>query len=293
MAINFQFGNFGTTHREDAIKRAGTTWDQRLRVTQAITIHACWLPYPTGIKLAAMCIPNGILGAPNCLPNTWYTTALARNIALSPKPLIPANQPDMTIIFNSNLKDAQGKLQWYDGSAGKITADQYDFESVALHEICHGLGMLGLLFVDANGQGYYGSDLLTQQIPAAFQQEQVLGFKLPQLQNLPSIFTTIIKDPNGKPLMSYQNGSKDLGSALKGVYNPVNNEHRLSLTTSQGRTFLYTPPAFQNFTSIEHIDPTQYPNSVMIPQAVPGVEKRSIDPPVLAILQELGWNLAP
>ena len=80
--------------------------------------------------------PNSIWrDFPNGQPGKWYVVALANKLAGTD--LDPA-AADMHITFNTDYAD-----MFYYGVDGNPAASQIDFESVILHEICHGLGFLG------------------------------------------------------------------------------------------------------------------------------------------------------
>jgi hypothetical protein len=78
------------------------------------------------------------VGAPH--PGTWYPQALANSLRgqdVSPE------STDITATFNSNINgdpDCIGGASWYYGLDGNPPAGDYDFVTVVMHEIGHGLG---------------------------------------------------------------------------------------------------------------------------------------------------------
>jgi hypothetical protein len=54
---------------------------------------------------------------------------------------------------------------------------------------------------------------------------------------------------------------------------------------------IHAPNNFLPFTSITHLDPQQFPNSLMRPNIDPGQVTRQVDQPVQQIMQALGWQL--
>jgi hypothetical protein len=96
-------------------------------------------------------LPPGVLGqaGPNrfigwgsppagAQSNTWYTVALANQLA-------GVDLDPTTTDLSSTLSS---DINWYFGTDGNTPADQYDFVTVALHEILHGLGNAGLASYD-------------------------------------------------------------------------------------------------------------------------------------------------
>ena len=65
--------------------------------------------------------------------NTWYPQAIANKLAGSD---LDSATPDIAASFNSNFPN------WYFGTGGPGPSNTYDFETVVLHEIGHGLGFL-------------------------------------------------------------------------------------------------------------------------------------------------------
>ncbi len=70
-----------------------------------------------------------------------YPAALAN--ALSGKVLGPENSSEITVSFNSNI-------DWYFGLDGNTPTDAFDFVTVVLHELGHGLGFLASSTVISN-----------------------------------------------------------------------------------------------------------------------------------------------
>jgi hypothetical protein len=82
-------------------------------------------------------------GAPT--PGTWYVSALANKLAGED---LDPSKSDIYAQFNSTFN-------WYFGVTGSPALGSYDFMTVVLHELTHGLGMTGSLKV-VNGTGGWG-----------------------------------------------------------------------------------------------------------------------------------------
>lgn len=121
----------------------------------AINLTANWTPLPAGVlgSAGADYIVRNFSSAP--LSNTWYVVALANKLAGSD--LVPAGG-DITANFSSVFSN------WYFGTDGNTPAGKYDFVSVVLHEIIHGLGFSGFMTVSGATGSWGGGD----QVPQLF-----------------------------------------------------------------------------------------------------------------------------
>jgi hypothetical protein len=254
----------------NSFQRALDTWSAALTSNVAVNITATW-----GVNLpgfAAVCIPNPVQNFQNRpVTDVWYPSALGDKLA---NQNLKQNEPDMNVFFSNNV-------DWYTGT-GAPPQGEYDLQSIATHEICHGLGFVSA-FWELPGWPYTGSygnqaliNLANQMVQGT---GQALGFQLPALNNQPTVYGLHIQDLKGDQLTNtgaYANNSVNLGAPLVG-----NN-----LFFDLNRYQVYAPNPFVPFTSIDHLND---PNSLMRPSIGPGVRVRAVDAPVLRILNELGW----
>jgi len=254
----------------DAFGRALNTWSMALTSNVPIEITATWgvnLP-----RLTAICVPNPVENFANApVTNVWYPSSLADKLAnQDAKP----NEPDMTVFFSNSA-------QWYWGN-GAPQPNEYDLQSVALHEIGHGLGFVSAFWQVAGwpATGSYGNQALIGLVNQLVQGTgQPLGFNLPNLNNHPTVYGLHIQDLKGDQLTNpgiYGNNSAELGAPLVGS----------NLFFDLNRYPIYAPNPFVPFTSIDHLND---PGSLMRPSIGPGIRVRNIDAPVLAVLHALGW----
>jgi hypothetical protein len=122
---------------------------------------------------------------------TWYPDALADRASGSD--LNASNPADFDILANFSSTFSN----WYFGTDGATPANQYDFFSVVLHELTHGLGFAG----SANVTGSVGS----------------LGFS-----GFPVAYDRFVVTESDAPLLGFVNPSVALGTQLTSGYNPVN-----------------------------------------------------------------------
>lgn len=250
-----------------AVNRAAARWSASLHSEVPVLIFAYW-NIPLGGNLVAMCVPNGFENFPNApLIQTWYTGALADRRAGQD---LDPGQPDMVIYFNS------GQVVFNTDEAA-CPFGQYDLQSIALHEMGHGFGFLGLFWVLANAApqiGSYGSPAVLGGIAGNLP----VPFALPALNGDPSIFGRLVHDANDVPLTTYPNNSPQLAVALQ--------SNALAITLPNGaQPAIYAPAQFQPYSSGDHFAA----NSLMVPAIGTGVRIHAIDQPVLDVMAMIGW----
>jgi hypothetical protein len=160
-------GNQGTTlgqQRRNALLHATELLSGQIRSPVPITLQACWEhqggsstratlanAHPTAIMrgdidFAAPWLP---------LRYTWYTVAATTRLAGTRACALlagPCNEPDIVATFNSDIgtPGVLGGSPFYLGLEPGTGSGVADFVSVAMHELGHGLGFLGLVNLDAD-----------------------------------------------------------------------------------------------------------------------------------------------
>ena len=99
--------------------------------------------------------------------------------------LLPG-QSDIVASFDSGTN-------WYLGTDGNPAFNQFDFVSVVLHELGHGLGVVGSATVDG-GVGEYGLNIA----------------------GTPLVYDTFVENGTGVSILSYANNSTALAAQLEG-----------------------------------------------------------------------------
>ncbi len=159
---------------------------------------------------------------------------------------------------------------WYFGTDGKTPSNQYDFVSVVLHELTHGLGFTGY-FYSANGKGGYDGG---------------------NGDGLTSIFDQYVQNRNGQNLVNaklFPNPSIILNQNLTSNYLTFNTQ-----LTQSSSPRLYAPSVFDSGSSIYHLDESTYPagdpNSLMTPFTAMGEAIHDPGQSTLSIMYQLGWK---
>jgi hypothetical protein len=159
---------------------------------------------------------------------------------------------------------------WYFGTDGNTPSDQYDFASVVLHELTHGLGFTGY-FYSQNGRGGYDGGT---------------G------DGLPAIFDQYVQNSSGNNLVNtklFTNPSIKLNQSLTSNYLVFNSQ-----LTQISSPRLYAPSTWDSGSSVYHLDEATYPagdpNSLMTPFTGMGEAIHDPGPSTLSILYQMGWK---
>jgi hypothetical protein len=270
--------NLVPSNAQVAIDHAASIWEGILVSPVPIKVLVNWAPL--GASALGITFPNGrkdFVDAPS--PQTWYATALAN--ALSGTELNPGEN-DIEIYLNSGTN-------WYLGTDGMPGAGQYDLVSIALHELGHGLGFVGLA-KKTGTQGSFGLLQMSDFSPL------ITTFPWPQLDTLPGIFDRYLRAADNSFLVDAGNPSDPLGTLMSS--NAVNWGGPLGLAASGGSTIrIYSPSAFALGSSCVHLNESTYPNGnvneLMTPFSSSGDANHWPGPLCLGMMQDIGWTLAP
>jgi len=212
--------------------------------------------------------------------NTWYGSALADK--LTGQDIDPSSY-DIIARFSTVFPN------WYFGTDGNTPANDYDFKTVVMHELGHGLGFFGSMFVDNNtGTGSY-------------------GFGIPN-PVYPAIYDRLHSSSDGKSILKdnkYPNFSMELGDALlSGTLNAKG--PRIKKATNGKGAEMFTvldSDIFGNIpgltdvwlpgSSYSHVDFLTYfggPDGLMVPFLSTGLAYSEPGDLTLAIFDDMGWN---
>ncbi|MEN9687414.1 MAG: hypothetical protein RL381_426 [Actinomycetota bacterium] len=249
--VNYR--NFPEWAKKD-FQAAVDIWGANFASTVTITIDATWGRSASFGVLGSARPGNyysGFDGAPD--QSLWYPSALAN--ALEGKDLDPEN-PEMVIQVNS-------VANWNTRNDGAPRNNEYDLQSVFLHEMGHGLGFLS---TDSYDQ-FFGYGTIEQPTPFDAYAQLSDGRRLSDLPS-PSIEL-------GKALTSTLVWSGTQGIAANGGQKPI----------------LYTPSRYEEGSSVSHLDESTYANlganSIMTPNLDAGEIFREPGSLLLAMMEDL------
>jgi hypothetical protein len=270
---------------------AGSTWqveyvgftpEAQAAFQRAVEIWADLIISPVTIRVRAefVSLPEGSLGSagpstfltlpqhPNPVIRNSYLPAALRD-ALAGSDAAPG-QPDIEASFNSSFTD------WYFGLDGRPPFEKYDFVSVVLHELGHGLGFISSLEqVDPqNNRIEWGLDAQGRPVPYDF----------------------LVKDGQDRYLVqdAIQNGSPELAAAVTSQH--VFLAGPFAVEAAQGAIpELYAPPEWESGSSIAHLDEYLYaegnPNTLMTPYIFNGEFQHQVGPITAGVLRDVGWKI--
>ncbi|HET8859829.1 PKD domain-containing protein [Marivirga sp.] len=250
----------------------GFTEEAKVAYQYAVDIWASLLDSPVEIIVNANFtnLGQGVLGSagpgtyvanfPGAVtPDTFYPIALAEKMAGRN---INEGEADINSNFNSGF-------DFYFGLDGNPPSDQYDFVSIVLHELGHGLGFTGgVRYDDANSTGNWSLSA----------------------GDIPSIYSQFVELGDGSAFLDIPNRSVEVGNALKSGNLFFNGPITVSALEEPAQ--LYAPSEWNGGSSYSHLDENKFPagdpNSLMSPQF--GAGEAIHDPGVsLDIFADMGW----
>ena len=248
--VNYK--NFPEWAKRD-FQAAVDIWSANFASRVPITIDATWVRSSSSGILGSARPGNfyaGFDGAPDA--SLWYPSALAN--ALAGKDLASDN-PEMVIEVNS-------AANWNTRNDGSPQINEYDLQSVFLHEMGHGLGFLSTDSYDS----FFGFGSIDQPTPYNAYAQLPDGRRL---SDLPSPSLEL-----GKALTSTLVWSGELGIAANGGTKPL----------------LYTPARYEEGSSVSHLDEKTYSttiNRIMTPNLDAGEIFREPGPLLLAMMEDM------
>ena len=275
------------TYRQD-----GATWTEEAKraFESAVQIWERTVESPVPIEISATAKvfsdPSllGGAGPYDFRRNTKGTTSEADDVF---EPLALANalrstdtlpdEPDVIAEFNPGLDGL------YFGIDGNPPVDQIDFKTVVLHEIGHGLGLVGTASVDADGNARVGD----REVNADTRIRSGTSY------DTFTYATTAAQAGNGGArILSLPDGSPELKNALTG--NNLYWAGQLARSAAGGgKVRLYAPFEFYEGTSYGHLDEGSYPgqdaNGLMTPFIEPGEAFSDVGQIAMGMLADMGY----
>lgn len=241
-----------------AFQRAVEIWEYLIYSEVPIRVFAYWEVLGASTLGAANTSGYDINFEGARYANTFYPIALAEKLA--GRPLNSDTEGDIYCWFNSSIP-------WHYGEPENIRSGTFDFTTVVLHELGHGLGFVSTMGV--SGQlGNYGFGTPYKAVYDVFI-ENDMGLNL--------IDTTVFK-----------RNTQALYNELTG------NALYFEKGTGADRPRLFAPSPFRQGASIVHLNDSSYPsgnvNSLMTSSARSMEVKHDPGPLALSALYEMGWK---
>lgn len=298
-----------TPEAEAAFQAAVDVWADHLQSRVAVRVEADFGELDETTLGAAGPLLAGTTQSFNeaILANVWYPRALIDAVGdqdfhppqASDNPNTDWDDtfnPDIIATFNSGFDS------FYFGTDGAPGATQYDFRTVVLHELGHGLGFVGSGDYD-DGTG-------------AVECDGVAGHGCWGLSGgtstFPILFDRFVEDGDGTAMLNateYPQNSAVLGDLLTSNGRTTSLENKNLFfdgttvrTANQGRPGpLYAPRPAESGSSFSHWDEFVYPFTPGAPMSdalmTPGIARGETyaDPGALtcAAMKDMGWGLGP
>jgi hypothetical protein len=211
--------------------------------------------------------PTQICSTPKGASNTLYAAALADALNGSGS-CASSSSSEITARFNSDFTN------WDFGTSGTGVTNEYNFMTVVLHELGHGLGFYGSMGAATNGLGSFS--------------------------NPPDIYDRFAIAGDATPLLGFTNPSSALGAQLisdKTFWNgarAVSNNGSTPKLETHDFTIWGEPTAFRHGSSYSHVDEDLYsltPNGLMT-WALEAAEIYTDPGPIMrGMLEDEGWTI--
>jgi hypothetical protein len=252
---------------QTAFQFAVDIWASKITSSVPIVVNANWTSLGFGILGSAG--PNNFYsnfsGAP--MLNTWYPVAIANKLAGTD--LDGSGTEEIDANFSSNFPD------WYFGTDGNTPVSQYDFASVVLHELGHGLGFSGSMRVGSFcgvGQGCWGSTT-----------------------SYPFIYDRFAVNGSGQSLIDtnlFANYSTTLAAQLTSDNVYFNGPNAVK-ANGNANVKLYAPGTFSSGSSYSHLDNVfnGTPNALMTFSISNGEVQHDPGPVMLCMFKDMGWTV--
>ena len=203
------------------VQSALDTWAVNFKSSVEITVSATWGRSASNDVLGSARPGSyfaGFIGAPDS--TLWYPSALAN--ALAGKDLDRDN-PEIIIQVNS-------VANWNQRGDDKPSSNEYDLESVILHEVAHGLGFLSTDVYD----NFFGYGSLDQPTP----------------------FDAYIQTPDGRRLADIPTPSLELGKTLTSPLFWIGENGKRA--NGGEKIKMYTPAIYEPGSSVSHLDEASF-----------------------------------
>jgi hypothetical protein len=267
-----------------AFDHAMEIWGLHLRSDVPIKVQAIWreIESDEGVTLGSAGPYNGIVVQSGSAgeSNTFYSLAqltAMTGIAIREQLENPVEY-DIGVNINCDFND------WYFGTDGNTPAGRIDFTTVVLHEIGHGIGFFGTMFVPED-----------EENEDEFLETGGWGLGDPPA---PVILDRFGFDGESHALLSesvYPNPSLNLYEALTGQRGGLFFDGEEARNTLQGEPArLYAPEEWSPGSSFSHVDQETYSqtvNALMRPRMDRAQAVHSPGPLFCGMLSDIGWPL--
>lgn len=249
---------------KQAFEYAVTIWEGIIESDIPIYIQANWRTQDANVLGSAG--PSNYYSNFENTPhkNRFYPVSIVEKITRVE--IAGSSYPDITATFNKDI-------DWYFGTDGETPDLLYDFVTVVLHEIAHGLGFTGFFFISGD-LGVYGNEEVGEA----------------------AAFDLLVVKNKGEALVDtsiFQNQSTELNDALVSGALYANSSVAI-VNNNSYKPRLYVPATWDDGSSIYHLNDDTYPsstaNSLMTHAFGSGEAIHDPGPITKGIMADIGWK---
>ena len=247
-----------------AFEYAVSIWEQIIESDVPIYVEANWRSMDKNVLGSAG--PSDYYANFEYAPrkNHYYPISVVEKITKAE--ITGSSSPDISSTFNKDI-------QWYFGTDGNTPDLLYDFVTVVLHEIGHGLGFTGFFFVTGN-EGSYEYEI----------EGDAAAFDIMVVNRNNELLTdTNIFDVPSAGLYNAFTSNFLYTTSPSAIYDNAGNKPRL-----------YAPTIWNDGSSIYHLNDATYPftnqNSLMTHAVGKGEAIHDPGPITKGILADIGWK---
>jgi hypothetical protein len=271
--------NEWTPERRAALEHAAQRVAQALRSTIPVRVRACWRDYGEDSTTLASASPNGYFRSFPATPrrNTFFSRPTVARQAATPLcklAAIACDSHDLTITFNTRVDDPSRPVfrRWNYSIEESATSNGFDFVTVAMHEILHGLGFAALVRPTTG---------------------ELLGAPYDEVYAYHSIYEVLGQPPRRlTELDSDAERLQALTSSLLLTFDALYERDPLFNPGVLERIPLYAPPEVAGGSTLSHLRDDINPPQLMFPSQSAGVQRRTLG---LAerVMHRVGWDPSP
>ena len=258
-----------TPEAQAAFQNAVDIWANSIESPVAINVSATFASLGPGVlgSAGAETYLTITSGSPGSQPNTFYPAALWEKLEGEDRSIFGGSN-DISANFSSDTN-------WYYGTDANPPANQFDFVSVVLHELGHGLGFAGFASVTPSFPDDIG-DI--------------------RFNGAASIYDAFIENGAGEAILSFPDPSAELGAQLVGNDLYCNGPTAIA-QLGQGGTLprTFAPTNWQPGSSYSHWNNSTFPNgdvnSLMTSSIGPGQANHNPGFITLGFFQDMGWSI--
>lgn len=251
--------------RREAMRRACDAWSRYLTDSNTIVVDAGFTNMGGTYQAATMATGTptrtfrSFTSSPGVSPTVWYPSALADALAQRE---LKSGYSDIRVTFNADIDgDVLGERDWHYENAVPA-GDDLDFQTIAMHELAHGLG-------------FY----------TTFQADGTFG----QSEGYPVIYDTLLAREDGAKLVDVSPSGEHVTGDV--FFAGANAAWAWADEGGTGMAPVYAPSRFSYSSSLVHWDRFWFEGDLSLMSPYYDIAIRTPDRVTIAALADMGWSV--